>query len=82
MSRVGGDYFHPKRESLGMGCVISYAVPKHCAAQVHNSDAALNDTERAAAALSAAPSSLSAADHIRRSKQSRNSVPLCGAPPP
>lgn len=54
MSGVGGGYFHPKRESLGMGCVISYAVPKHCVAQVHNSDAALNNTERAAAALSAA----------------------------
>lgn len=43
----------PQRESLDTGCVTSSTVPKHCAAQVHSSDAALSGAERAAAALSA-----------------------------
>lgn len=40
-------------ESLLVGCVISLLMPKHCAAQVYNSDTALNCIERGAAVLSA-----------------------------
>lgn len=37
-----------------LGCVPLRSMPTHCAAQVHNSNTALNRIERVAAALSAA----------------------------
>lgn len=37
-----------------LGCVPLWSMPTHCAAQVHNSNTALNSTGRVAAALSAA----------------------------